>query len=60
MKIRMLTSFAGEWSCNAGETIDRPDAEAARLIEAGYAEPVREAAPVETAARKPAYEKTAR
>ena len=40
MKIKMLASFQGEWSCAAGDEIERPDTEATRLIEAGYAEPV--------------------
>jgi hypothetical protein len=57
MKIKMNTSFAGEWSCNAGDIVERPDAEARRLIEAGYAVAVREAAPVQTATRAPILEK---
>lgn len=48
MKIKMLASFAGDWSCSVGDEIDRPDAEARRLIEAGFAVPVR-TEPVERA-----------
>jgi hypothetical protein len=37
----MLTSMAGpDLSLNVGDVTDRPDAEAARLIAAGYAEAV--------------------
>jgi hypothetical protein len=56
MKIRMLASFCGEWTCRRGDEVERPDKEAIRLIEAGFAEPLR-AAPVETTMNKPAAEK---
>lgn len=44
MKIRMLVSLAGpEYALDAGQETDRfDDAEARRLIEAGYAVPVPE------------------
>lgn len=37
MKIKMLVSFAGQWSCGVNEEIERPDAEARNLIKAGFA-----------------------
>ncbi len=41
MKVRLLTGLSGsEGSWLQGEVIERPDAEALRLIERGYAEPV--------------------
>lgn len=49
MQIRLLVSMAGpENSWSPGDVIDWPDEEAARLVEAGYAELVRTEA-VETA-----------
>lgn len=53
MKIKLLVSFAGvDFALDAGAVTDRfPDAEAIRMIEAGYAEPVAEAQ-VETATKK--------
>lgn len=53
MKIKLLVSFAGvDFALDAGTETDRfSDAEAIRMIEAGYAEPIAEA-PVETATRK--------
>ena len=53
MKIKLLVSFAGvDFALDAGAVTDRfPDAEAIRMIEAGYAAPVAEG-PVETATRK--------
>lgn len=44
MKIRMLTSFAGaDFTVSANEETERfSDAEAVRMIEAGYAVPVDE------------------
>ena len=46
MKLKMLTSMAGiDFALSSGDMTDRfSDAEAQRLIEAGYAVPVREAA----------------
>jgi hypothetical protein len=42
MQIKILVSLAGDgFSWNPGETIEAEDAECVRLIEAGYAEPVR-------------------
>lgn len=58
MKIRMLTSFAGtDFTVSANEETERfSEAEAVRMIEAGYAVPV--AAPkVERAVKMPAPEK---
>ncbi len=54
MKIKLLVSFAGiDFALDAGSETDRfSDAEAIRMIEAGYAEPV-SGADVEKAARKP-------
>jgi hypothetical protein len=60
MKIKMTVAFSGEWTCNAGDVVERPEDEAARLIEAGFAVPVRDAAPVETATRKVQAEKAAK
>lgn len=37
MRIRMLTSISGAWTADAGDEVDRPDAEARRLIAAGFA-----------------------
>lgn len=58
MKIKMLTSLAGaDFSLRPGEETERfGEAEATRLIEAGYAAPVA-AEKRETTARKPAAEK---
>lgn len=54
MKIKLLVSFAGvNFALDAGTETDRfSDAEAVRMIEAGYAEPVA-SVDVEKAARKP-------
>lgn len=57
MKIKMLASFAGEWSCNRGDEVERPDDEAIRLIDAGLAVPVRDV-PLETAVAKSVKENT--
>lgn len=38
MKIKMLCSISGDWLANRGDIVDRPDVEAQRLIEAGFAE----------------------
>lgn len=53
MKIKLLVSFAGvNFALDAGAETDRfSDAEAIRMIEAGYAEPVVDVE-VEKAARK--------
>jgi len=56
MKIKMRVSFAGAgFSAGPGDEVDRPDAEAIRLIEKGYASPL-SAMPVERAVREPASE----
>jgi hypothetical protein len=42
MQVRLLVSRAGaNFSQSAGETVDLPEGEAVRMIEAGQAEPVR-------------------
>lgn len=53
MKIKMLVSVAGaDFALDAGAETERfSDAEAVRMIEAGYAEPIA-VAPVETATKK--------
>lgn len=58
MKIRMLTSFAGaDFSLSVNEETERfSEAEAVRMIEAGYAVPVAERE-TERATKKPAQEK---
>lgn len=57
MKVRLLISRAGYgFSQSAGDGVDVPDAEGARLIEAGKAEPVR-SAKKETATRKQRVER---
>lgn len=57
MKIKLLTGFAGaDFSLSPGEETDRfTDAEAARMIEAGYAARVAEEG-IETATKSPAAE----
>jgi hypothetical protein len=54
MKIKLLVSFAGvDFALDAGSETDRfSDAEAIRMIDAGYAEPVA-SVEVEKASRKP-------
>lgn len=60
MRIKLLTSRAGAGFAQArGEEIEVGDAEAARMIAAGQAEPVR-AAPVETAAKRARRETAAK
>ena len=56
MKIKMLTSLAGaDFVLSRGEETDRfGDAEAARLIAAGFAEPVEA---IERAVKRGPYEK---
>jgi hypothetical protein len=58
MKIKLLVSFAGvDFALDAGTVTDRfPDAEAIRMIDAGYAVPV-EAVATEQAVAKPARER---
>lgn len=58
MKIRMLTSFAGlDFTVSANEETERfSEAEAVRMIEAGYAVPVAETK-AERAISNPAPEK---
>lgn len=58
MKIRMLVAMSGtrngaRWPA-LGDTASLPDAEAARLVASGLAEPVDDTAPVETATAPPA------
>ncbi len=46
MKVRLLVSRSGlDGAFNRGDEIDVPKGEAARMIEAGQAEPVRSAKP---------------
>lgn len=60
MKIRLLVSRAGPAGVdNRGNEIEVSDAEAIRMIEAGQAEPLRDA-PVEKAVRRPRSEKAAK
>lgn len=57
MKIRLLVSRSGPAGAqNRGDEIEVGDAEAIRMIEAGQAEPMREA-PVERAVKRPRAEK---
>ncbi len=57
MKIKLLTARAGALGAqNRGDVVDVPDAEAARMIEAGQAEPIRRVEP-EKAVRRPKAEK---
>lgn len=57
MEIRMLVGLAGnEYSLSPGDQRDFPDAEAIRLVEAGYAVPVGEKE-VERAVSQPAPER---
>lgn len=57
MKVKLLTSRAGvDFSQSAGDIVEIGDAEAVRMIEAGQAEPVREAR-IERAVPKAAPEK---
>ncbi len=56
MKIKMRVHFAGAgFSAAPGDEIDRPNDEAIRLINKGYAVPLG-AMPVETAVRVPVVE----
>jgi hypothetical protein len=49
MKVRFLTCMVGaDFVRNAGDVAELPDAEAARLIEGGVAEPVKLAAKLRT------------
>ncbi|WP_422923739.1 hypothetical protein [Singulisphaera sp. PoT] len=57
MKVKMLTTLAGpEFTCQAGETCDVPEAMADDLLEGGYAEEVEETAgePDQADAEQPA------
>jgi hypothetical protein len=55
MQIILTTSLVGHgFAHNAGDTIDRPDAEAQRLIEAGYATAPEADKPKRGKAAKPA------
>jgi hypothetical protein len=56
VRVTLLAHFEGAQSWPAGSERDLDDAEALRLIQAGYAVPV-SAVEVETTARKPAREK---
>ena len=40
MLIRMTIAITGQWVADRGQEVKRPDAEALRLIEAGFAEAV--------------------
>lgn len=47
MKVRILVSLGGQaspWPANTGDERDLDDAEAARLIAAGFAEPIKQGA----------------
>ncbi|MFA5423835.1 MAG: hypothetical protein WC374_08265 [Phycisphaerae bacterium] len=56
MIVRMRTTYASPTgNCKAGDTIDLPDAEAQKLLKAGYAEPVKEIV-IETAVVMPEKE----
>lgn len=60
MRIRMLVGLSGLYfTLQPGDERDFPQAEALRLVSAGYAVPCSEA-PVETAIRKPAVERRSR
>lgn len=60
MKIRLLVSRAGPAGVdNRGDEIEVSDAEAIRMIEAGQAEPLRDAL-VEKAVKRPRAEKAAK
>ena len=60
MKIKMLTSMSGPTTQrNRGDEIDVPTAEASRLIEAGFAEPVRNPPREKATSRAPREETTA-
>lgn len=60
MNIRMLVRLSGnEYSLSPGDEREFPDAEAIRLIEAGYAIPVAEEI-VERAVAQPASERRGR
>jgi hypothetical protein len=50
MRVRLLVGFAGATVLVPGDEAEFANAEAIRLIEAGFAVPI--AAPVETAVRK--------
>ena len=57
MRIKLLTGFSGPDIClSNGDEADFDDAEAIRLIEAGFAVPV--AKPVERAVKKPKETRT--
>ena len=59
MKIKMLTSMSGpSVQRNRGDEIDVPTAEASRLIEAGFAEPVRNPPREKATSRAPREETT--
>lgn len=60
MKIRLLVSRAGPAGVdNRGDEIEVADAEAIRMIDAGQAEPLRDA-PAEKAVKRPRGEKAAK
>lgn len=59
MKIRMLTAITGQWVANRGEEVDRPDKEAERLIEAGFAEAVEPSGEAKTKAKTKAKDEGA-
>ena len=60
-QVRLLTSMAGiDFSHIQGDVIDCNDAEAKRYIDAGIAEAVNAAAPIERAVKKSRAEKAVR
>lgn len=61
MKLTMLVSMAGvDFAVMPGDVREFPDKEASRLIEAGYAQPVRSTKDHETAVKHPRKEKAIR
>ena len=60
MLIRMLVGLSGsEYSLGPGDERDFPDAEAIRIVQAGFAVPVAEQ-PEEKAVKRPVVERRAR
>jgi hypothetical protein len=58
MRVRLLVGFAGATVLVPGDEAEFANAEAVRLIEAGFAVPI--AAPIETAVKKSPVEKRKR
>ena len=49
MKIKLLSNVFGARSAKKGDEVEWPDAECQKLIALGFAQPVKDAAPLETA-----------